>query len=129
MDGVIDSIKEDLNLAYDEAETFYRKALDSGVAREQARTIMPMGQYTEFFWNIDLHNLLHFLELRMHPHAQQEIRDYAGAVYQLLKLHGDIPWTLEVFDQKREVTEALQNTMRGLENFSELAEHIRQFKK
>jgi hypothetical protein len=46
-----------------------------------------------------------------------------------LKLHGDIPWTLEVFDQKREVTEALQNTMRGLENFSELAEHIRQFKK
>ena len=57
----------------------YAMRLDAGIAREQARnTDLPLSTYTEAFWKIDLHNLLHFLGLRMDAHAQQEIREYAA---------------------------------------------------
>ena len=50
------------------------------MAREQARKDLPLSTYTEAYWKIDLHNLLHFLELRMDEHAQQEIRAYATVI-------------------------------------------------
>ena len=50
------------------------------MAREQARKDLPLSTYTEAYWKIDLHNLLHFLELRLHGHAQQEIRAYATVI-------------------------------------------------
>jgi thymidylate synthase (FAD) len=59
------------------ARHLYQKRLEAGVAREQARKDLPLSTYTEAYWKIDLHNLLHFLALRMDTHAQQEIRDYA----------------------------------------------------
>lgn len=59
------------------ASSVYQKRLDDGVAREQARKDLPLSSYTEAYWKIDLHNLLHFLALRMDSHAQKEIRDYA----------------------------------------------------
>ena len=59
------------------ARAVYLKRLDQGVAREQARKDLPLSTYTEAYWKIDLHNLLHFLELRMDAHAQLEIRRYA----------------------------------------------------
>jgi thymidylate synthase (FAD) len=52
------------------------------VAREQARKDLPLSTYTEAYWKIDLHNLLHLLLLRMDDHAQKEIRDYASAIGQ-----------------------------------------------
>lgn len=58
----------------------YEERLAAGVAREQARKDLPLATYTEAYWKIDLHNLLHFLELRMAPHAQQEIRAYASTI-------------------------------------------------
>jgi len=58
----------------------YQERLDAGVAREQARKDLPLSTYTEAYWKIDLHNLLHFLALRMDSHAQQEIRNYATAI-------------------------------------------------
>jgi thymidylate synthase (FAD) len=63
-----------------EARRIYQERLEAGVAREQARKDLPLATYTEAYWKIDLHNLLHFLSLRMDPHAQQEIRDYAAAI-------------------------------------------------
>jgi thymidylate synthase (FAD) len=62
----------------------YKSALSRGVAYEQARRILPLGTYTAAFWKIDLHNLLHFLRLRMAPDAQQEIREYANAIHDLV---------------------------------------------
>ena len=59
------------------ARSVYLKRLHRGVAREQARKDLPLSTYTEAYWKIDLHNLLHFLELRMDDHAQREIRLYA----------------------------------------------------
>ncbi len=55
----------------------YAERLTHGVAREQARKDLPLATYTEAYWKIDLHNLLHFLALRMDAHAQWEIRQYA----------------------------------------------------
>ncbi len=60
--------------------TVYQERIDSGVAREQARKDLPLATYTEAYWKVDLHNLLHFLALRMDSHAQQEIRDYATTI-------------------------------------------------
>jgi len=63
-----------------EIRRVYQERLDAGVAREQARKDLPLSTYTEAYWKVDLHNLLHFLALRMDPHAQLEIRDYATAI-------------------------------------------------
>jgi thymidylate synthase (FAD) len=63
----------------------YHQLLDQGVSRELARTHLPQNTFTEFYWKIDLHNLLHFLRLRIDDHAQKEIRDLAVQVYELIK--------------------------------------------
>jgi thymidylate synthase (FAD) len=78
-------------LGKDEAEAFraglaagqkkayadYSALIEAGLARELARVNLPLSLYTEMYWQIDLHNLFHFLELRLGPHAQKEIRVYA----------------------------------------------------
>lgn len=58
----------------------YEERIAQGVAREQARKDLPLSTYTEAYWKIDLHNLLHFLSLRMDAHAQHEIRAYATVI-------------------------------------------------
>ncbi len=63
-----------------QAREVYRHRLHLGVAREQARKDLPLSTYTEAYWKIDLHNLLHFLQLRMDRAAQQEIRQYAETI-------------------------------------------------
>jgi len=60
----------------------YSDNLESGVAKELARINLPLSTYTEWYWKIDLHNLFHFLSLRMHPHAQWEFQQYAKAMYE-----------------------------------------------
>src|SRR5208282_897257 len=62
------------------ARTAYEARLKAGVAREQARKDLPLSTYTEAYWKIDLHNLFHFLQLRMDPQAQLEIRKYADVI-------------------------------------------------
>jgi thymidylate synthase (FAD) len=66
----------------DSARQEYRRRLELGVAREQARKDLPLATYTEAYWKMDLHNLLHFVELRMDPRAQWEIRQYAATIGQ-----------------------------------------------
>jgi len=58
----------------------YEERLAEGISREQARKDLPLSTYTEAYWKTNLHNLLHFLRLRMDPHAQEEIRDYADVI-------------------------------------------------
>jgi thymidylate synthase (FAD) len=62
------------------ARKIYEERLELGVAREQARKDLPLSTYTEAYWKTNLHNLLHFLQLRMDDHAQLEIREYARAI-------------------------------------------------
>lgn len=58
----------------------YEERINKDVAREQARKDLPLSTYTEAYWKIDLHNLFHFLALRMDSHAQYEIRSYATII-------------------------------------------------
>ena len=74
----------------------YSELLNKGCSRELARSHLPLSTYTEFFWKIDLHNLLHFLSLRMDSHAQKEIRDLATLTYELIKPVA--PLTCEAFE-------------------------------
>ena len=63
----------------------YENLLEKGLSRELARIGLPLNSYTEWYWKCDLHNLFHFLSLRMDSHAQKEIRDYAFAMFALIK--------------------------------------------
>jgi thymidylate synthase (FAD) len=63
----------------------YQRHIDAGVSRELARIALPVSVYTEWYWKCDLHNIFHFLSLRMDAHAQQEIRDYANAMFALIE--------------------------------------------
>ncbi|MDO5309806.1 MAG: FAD-dependent thymidylate synthase [Planctomycetia bacterium] len=62
------------------ARRLYEERIAQGVAREQARKDLPLATYTQAYWKCDLHNLFHFLALRMESHAQQEIRKYATVI-------------------------------------------------
>ncbi|CAN5655743.1 FAD-dependent thymidylate synthase [soil metagenome] len=88
-DETIDEMTANEFVKYlDESEALYakyEKLLEKGVSRELARIALPVSVYTEWYWKIDLHNLLHFLSLRMDAHAQQEIRDYATAMFELVR--------------------------------------------
>ncbi len=77
----------------------YEKLLEKGVSRELARIGLPVNVYTEWYWKCDLHNLLHFLSLRMDSHAQAEIRDYADAMFALIE--PIVPLTCEAFRDYR----------------------------
>jgi thymidylate synthase (FAD) len=63
----------------------YRKLLDMGLARELARIDLPLSLYTEWYWQMDLHNLFHFLKLRLDRHAQKEIRAYAEVILTIVE--------------------------------------------
>ena len=67
-----------------------------GLARELARIVLPVSNYTECYWKMDLHNFFHFCHLRMDEHAQQEIQDYAKVMYELVKPH--VPIAAEAFE-------------------------------
>jgi thymidylate synthase (FAD) len=74
----------------------YNELLFKGVSRELARTHLPQSTFTEFYWKINLHNLLHFLKLRIDDHAQKEIRDLAVKVLDLIR--PIVPVTCEAFE-------------------------------
>ncbi|MCB9250647.1 MAG: FAD-dependent thymidylate synthase [Ignavibacteriales bacterium] len=78
----------------------YNSRIEKGVAREQARKDLPLSTYTEAYWKIDLHNLLHFLRLRMDKHAQLEIRKFADTIgNEIVKRW--VPLTWEAFQDYR----------------------------
>ena len=78
----------------------YEKRLSMGVAKEQARKDLSLSTYTEAYWKVDLHNLLHFLRLRMDEHAQEEIRAYATTVGEEI-VRRWVPITWEAFRDYR----------------------------
>ncbi|MDZ7617435.1 MAG: FAD-dependent thymidylate synthase, partial [Patescibacteria group bacterium] len=78
------------------AREVYEERLARGVAREQARKDLPLSTYTEAYWKVNLHNLLHFLALRMDTSAQQEIAAYADVIGNQL-VQPWVPLTWEAF--------------------------------
>lgn len=85
-----------LDVQYDKVmaaiKMFQATADHLNVANEQSRVLSPLSQYTAWVWKIDLHNLFHFLRLRLDPHAQGEIRAYAEAMVEEVKAHWPMAW-------------------------------------
>jgi thymidylate synthase (FAD) len=84
-------------ISHQSAEAFsaYGELLSKGVAREQARLVLPVNTYTEFYWKANLLNTMRLLQLRMDPHAQKECQVYAEAIYEMAKEIA--PITMEAF--------------------------------
>ncbi|MFZ3084284.1 FAD-dependent thymidylate synthase [Rhodoferax ferrireducens] len=82
------SLESDQAAVYSRYETY----LKNDISRELARVNLPLSLYTQFYWQIDLHNLLHFLRLRLDPHAQKEIRVYGEALAQCAKVVAPIAY-------------------------------------
>lgn len=80
-DNVLDLLRQDQSSSY----TNYEEILTDGIARELARINLPLSMYTEWYWQMDLKNMLHFLKLRMDSHAQWEIQEYARAIAEIVK--------------------------------------------
>jgi thymidylate synthase (FAD) len=77
----------------------YERLIGAGLSKELARTVLPLGTYTEWRWQCDLHNILHLLGLRLDPHAQYEIRVYAEAILALLR--PVFPTAIEAWEEGR----------------------------
>jgi thymidylate synthase (FAD) len=94
-----EAIRTDIAEQAGDAFKLYRSLLSDDLARELARIDLPLSTYTEWIWKIDLHNLMHFLGLRLHPHAQYEIRVYGEAMAPLVK--AVCPIAYEAFEDFR----------------------------
>ena len=79
--SIIVRMEKGQRAAYEE----YTDLVGSGLARELARIDLPLSLYTEWYWQIDLHNLFGFLQLRLDPHAQLEIREYARILLEIAR--------------------------------------------
>ena len=118
-DEVAGAFRTDLERVQREAYGAYTRALEAGVARETARLILPLSAYTEWYWKIDLHNLLHFLALRLDAHSQAEIRRYAAVMAELVRLVAPVAYeafedfTLGSLSLSRPEQRAVQRLMGG----------------
>jgi len=87
--------REELQQVYDAAYATYTRLVEEGVARELARSVLPVGAYTEFYWTVNARALMNFVSLRAADTAQREIRLYAEAVERFLA--EKMPITYEAF--------------------------------
>lgn len=115
---VLEILRRDQGAVY----ASYKELIDDGIARELARINLPLSMYTQWYWQMDLHNLFHFLELRMDAHAQWEIRQYAEAIAKIAAAVA--PAAYDAFQRHRlhghhfssEEIEVIRGLIRGEEN-------------
>jgi len=94
----IQSMMNEWNYALEIAESTYTSLLEKGVAREQARAILPLGTYTEFYWTVNLRSLFNFIRLRTAEDAQEEMRNYATVIHHIAKENAT--WCFEAFESE-----------------------------
>jgi thymidylate synthase (FAD) len=94
--AVAERIRTDMENTQTRLYDEYQRLLGDSLAREIARINLPVSNYTEWYWKIDLHNLFHFLNLRMDDHAQYEIQVYGEAIAQIVK--AAVPLAYEAFE-------------------------------
>ena len=130
--------KKLLEQGQQDAYRIYTELVDSGLARELARINLPLALYTEIYWQCDLHNLMHFLKLRLDSHAQKEIRDYAAVILELTRkvapvavasfenhIKSGISFSGEEMEALRAVLDGKENPLTGkkLERFTAKVEY------
>ena len=84
-DELAETTREELRAVYEAAYRTYEQLVEQGVARELARSVLPVGAYTEFYWTVNARSLMNFLSLRNSETAQREIRRYAEACERFLE--------------------------------------------
>lgn len=94
--SVKDEFINSLNQLNKETTEYYDEFNSKNIANELTRINLPLSIYTEFIWKIDLHNLMHFLKLRMDSHAQWEIQEYSRSIYDMITPM--FPFTMKAFD-------------------------------
>ena len=94
--NTIGDIHFEINRINDGAWMAYDNMINWNVAKELARVVLPVSNYTEVIWKTDLHNFFHFVKLRTDKHSQKEIQDYANAMYHLVFPH--FPLCCEAFE-------------------------------
>jgi thymidylate synthase (FAD) len=94
-DELAEETREELRAVYEQAYETYERLVEQGVARELARSVLPVGAYTEFYWTVNARSLMNFLSLRAAETAQREIRRYAEACERYLA--EQMPVTYEAF--------------------------------
>jgi thymidylate synthase (FAD) len=82
--GIAETTREEMRAVYEAAFSAYERLVELGVARELARSVLPVGAYTEFYWTVNARALMNFLSLRNSETAQREIRRYAEAAERFL---------------------------------------------
>ena len=82
---VREAAREEIRAAADDAFAAYERMLEQGVAKEVARTVLPLSTYTKYFWSCNPRSLMHFCSLRNHEAAQYEIRQYDAAAETFLE--------------------------------------------
>jgi thymidylate synthase (FAD) len=82
--GIAETTREEMRAVYEAAFSAYERLVELGVARELARSVLPVGAYTEFYWTVNARALMNFLSLRNSETAQREIRRYAEACERFL---------------------------------------------
>ncbi len=105
-------IRSAFKLNHARSYALYREMLADGFARELARTILPISNYTQWYWKIDLHNMMHFLRLRLDDHAQYEIQIFARAIAKIVKTAFPFAW--EAFEDYQLKGESLSRYELGL---------------
>ena len=116
------TLQSEISECSDHSFRLYNYLLNEGVCREQARCHLPQSTYTEFYWKINLHNLMHYLRLRMEKGAQKEIQEYANEMYRLvqplcpLTMEAFRDFRLESVQLSRLEIEAIRNGAKKLEN-------------
>lgn len=99
----------------------YLEQIEAKIAPELARCFLHPNHYTQWIWKMDLHNLMHFMALRVDEHAQYEVRVYADAVYKILKPL--LPKSMEFFDTYRRKLTTEEKL--HLKELAELVGHIK----
>jgi thymidylate synthase (FAD) len=97
-DDEIQSMLSEWNYALEIAESTYESLLEKGVAREQARAVLPIGTYTEFYWTVNLRSLFNFIRLRTADDSQAEMREYAEKIQEIARDFAE--WSFEAFESE-----------------------------
>lgn len=117
------------------SKEYYKNNIEFGIAKELSRISLPVGVYTDWVWKMDLHNLFHFLGLRLDPHAQYEVRVYAEAMWTVLK--DAYPMCCKAFEEYRLFAKSFSKTEIGFlqvmlnhfkSDYPETASNIPEFK-
>lgn len=101
------SIQSSILVTMDHSSRIYRELIERGAPRELARAVLPVGAYSRMFATVDLHNLFHFLNLRLHSHSQYEIRVYAEAILELIR--PIVPYAVAAFEDERELQKDMED--------------------